>query len=66
MRRQGDTNFYLCEVSSNMIIDATNKGNMSRFINHSCEPNMEMQKWLVELYISPTSVIHTYEHGIFY
>ncbi|TVU49513.1 hypothetical protein EJB05_00826, partial [Eragrostis curvula] len=48
MRRQGHTNFYLCEVSSNMIIDATNKGNMSRFINHSCEPNTEMQKWSVD------------------
>jgi hypothetical protein len=48
MKRQGDTNFYLCEVSSNMVIDATNKGNMSRFINHSCEPNTEMQKWTVE------------------
>ncbi|KAL5205606.1 hypothetical protein ABZP36_033815 [Zizania latifolia] len=48
MKRQGDTNFYLCEVSSNMVIDATNKGNMSRFINHSCEPNTEMQKWTVD------------------
>uniref|UniRef100_A0A0D9XCB9 Histone-lysine N-methyltransferase n=1 Tax=Leersia perrieri TaxID=77586 RepID=A0A0D9XCB9_9ORYZ len=48
MKRLGDTNFYLCEVSSNMVIDATNKGNMSRFINHSCEPNTEMQKWTVE------------------
>ncbi|KAK3133067.1 hypothetical protein QOZ80_6AG0531630 [Eleusine coracana subsp. coracana] len=48
MRRQGHTNFYLCEVTSNMIIDATNKGNMSRFINHSCEPNTEMQKWSVD------------------
>ncbi|KAF8756806.1 hypothetical protein HU200_011022 [Digitaria exilis] len=40
--------FYLCEVSSNMVIDATNKGNMSRFINHSCERNTEMQKWTVD------------------
>nr|CAB3456772.1 unnamed protein product [Digitaria exilis] len=44
---QGDK-FYLCEVSSNMVIGATNKGNMSRFINHSCEPNTEMQKWTVD------------------
>ncbi|XP_062193646.1 histone-lysine N-methyltransferase ASHH3-like [Phragmites australis] len=48
MKRLGDTNFYLCEVSSNMVIDATDKGNMSRFINHSCEPNTEMQKWTVD------------------
>ncbi|CAL5065014.1 unnamed protein product [Urochloa decumbens] len=48
MKRLSDTNFYLCEVSSNMVIDATNKGNMSRFINHSCEPNTEMQKWTVD------------------
>ncbi|XP_044960365.1 histone-lysine N-methyltransferase ASHH3-like isoform X7 [Hordeum vulgare subsp. vulgare] len=48
MKRQRYTNFYLCEVSSNMVIDATNKGNKSRFINHSCEPNTEMQKWTVD------------------
>ncbi|XP_062199248.1 histone-lysine N-methyltransferase ASHH3-like isoform X3 [Phragmites australis] len=48
MRRLRDTNFYLCEVSSNMVIDATDKGNMSRYINHSCEPNTEMQKWTVD------------------
>ncbi|XP_066394087.1 histone-lysine N-methyltransferase ASHH3-like isoform X2 [Miscanthus floridulus] len=48
MKRLNDTNFYLCEVSSNMVIDATNKGNLSRFINHSCEPNTKMQKWTVD------------------
>uniref|UniRef100_A0A453SV54 SET domain-containing protein n=1 Tax=Aegilops tauschii subsp. strangulata TaxID=200361 RepID=A0A453SV54_AEGTS len=48
MKRQRYTNFYLCEVSSNMVIDATNKGNKSRFINHSCEPNTEMEKWTVD------------------
>jgi len=48
MKRQRYTNFYLCEVSSNMVIDATNKGNKSRFINHSSEPNTEMQKWTVD------------------
>lgn len=45
MKGRGNTNFYLCEVSHDMVIDATNKGNKSRFINHSCEPNTEMQKW---------------------
>lgn len=29
------------------IIDAIKYGNLSRFINHSCEPNCETQKWSV-------------------
>jgi len=62
MKRLNDTDFYLCEVSSNMVIDATNKGNLSRFINHSCEPNTKMQKWLVILYICSTSMISIDEH----
>jgi SET domain-containing protein len=29
------------------IIDAGPKGNLSRFMNHSCQPNCETQKWNV-------------------
>ncbi|KAG6467322.1 hypothetical protein ZIOFF_074879 [Zingiber officinale] len=48
MKHCGDTNFYLCEISRDMVIDATFKGNKSRFINHSCQPNTEMQKWTID------------------
>lgn len=41
----GETNFYLCEISREMVIDATHKANKSRYINHSCQPNTELQKW---------------------
>jgi len=29
------------------MIDATRKGNLARFMNHSCNPNCELQKWVV-------------------
>ncbi|KAF5769437.1 putative [histone H3]-lysine(4) N-trimethyltransferase chromatin remodeling SET family [Helianthus annuus] len=48
MKRQGKTNFYLCEINRDMVIDATFKGNKSRYINHSCSPNTEMQKWRID------------------
>jgi histone-lysine N-methyltransferase SETD2 len=31
-------------LKSDEIIDATVKGNIGRFTNHSCEPNCETQK----------------------
>ncbi|CAG9771752.1 unnamed protein product [Ceutorhynchus assimilis] len=39
--------FYFMSLRSDAIIDATMKGNISRFINHSCDPNAETQKWTV-------------------
>ena len=39
--------FYFMALSSEHFIDASNKGNTSRFINHSCNPNSETQKWTV-------------------
>lgn len=49
MKRRGETNFYLCEINRDMVIDATYKGNKSRYINHSCSPNTEMQKWFFSI-----------------
>ncbi|KAK0082876.1 hypothetical protein PV325_009704 [Microctonus aethiopoides] len=39
--------YYFMALKSDQIIDATMKGNISRFINHSCDPNAETQKWTV-------------------
>jgi histone-lysine N-methyltransferase SETD1 len=30
---------YFFRINDHWVIDATMKGNLSRFINHSCEPN---------------------------
>uniref|UniRef100_A0A915J9Y7 Histone-lysine N-methyltransferase n=1 Tax=Romanomermis culicivorax TaxID=13658 RepID=A0A915J9Y7_ROMCU len=38
---------YFMALKTDQVIDATRKGNISRFINHSCEPNCETQKWTV-------------------
>ncbi|KAL3347232.1 hypothetical protein AABB24_021091, partial [Solanum stoloniferum] len=48
LKHSGETNFYLCEINRNMVIDATYKGNKSRYINHSCCPNTEMQRWMID------------------
>lgn len=44
------SHFYFMALNSDEIIDATDKGNISRFINHSCDPNCETQKvrWTTE------------------
>ncbi|KAJ8128242.1 hypothetical protein O1611_g5394 [Lasiodiplodia mahajangana] len=38
--------YYLMSFDQNMIIDATT-GSIARFVNHSCQPNCRMVKWIV-------------------
>ncbi|KAI9740134.1 MAG: hypothetical protein M1818_004885 [Claussenomyces sp. TS43310] len=39
--------YYLMSFDQNTILDATEKGSIARFVNHSCEPNCRMVKWVV-------------------
>ncbi|KAF5725898.1 histone-lysine N-methyltransferase ASHR3-like [Tripterygium wilfordii] len=48
MKHKGAQNFYLFAIGKDLTIDATFKGNASRFINHSCAPNCVMEKWQVD------------------
>lgn len=45
--------YYFMALKSDQIIDATMKGNVSRFINHSCDPNAETQKVSVCIMLQP-------------
>ena len=35
------------KVRNNEVIDAGQKGGLMRFVNHSCDPNCIVEKWLV-------------------
>lgn len=45
-KQSGEENFYMMEISSNYVIDAKFKGSIARFINSSCHPNCETQRWV--------------------
>lgn len=47
MNARGETDTYFMEIDKSRIIDARHAGNKSRFVNHSCQPNCELQKWVV-------------------
>ncbi|GLV35862.1 Nuclear receptor binding SET domain protein [Carabus blaptoides fortunei] len=44
---QKDENYYFLTIDKDRMIDAGPKGNVARFMNHSCAPNCETQKWTV-------------------
>lgn len=41
-------NFYFMKYDKGLYIDAEKKGNMARFMNHSCNPNCQPRKVLVK------------------
>jgi SET domain-containing protein len=44
---KNEVNHYTLSLHSGLVIDSYRIGSLARFINHSCEPNCEVQKWLV-------------------
>lgn len=46
-QEQGEKHFYFMMLQKGEYIDATKKGGFGRFINHSCEPNCYVDKWVV-------------------
>ncbi|KAL3634790.1 hypothetical protein CASFOL_021844 [Castilleja foliolosa] len=45
---QGHKHFYFMTLNGSEVIDACAKGNLGRFINHSCDPNCRTEKWMVK------------------
>ncbi|KAJ2479802.1 hypothetical protein IWW56_002863 [Coemansia sp. RSA 2131] len=44
---EGISHHYFMSIGNGKVIDATRKGCIARFINHSCGPNCVLQKWMV-------------------
>lgn len=44
-QKQRSHEYYMMDLTNDLIVDAKVKGNLSRFINSSCEPNCATQKW---------------------
>lgn len=42
-----DTHHYCLHLDGGLVIDGHRAGGEGRFVNHSCSPNCEMQKWSV-------------------
>lgn len=47
MKYKNSSHHYGMNFYKGLVIDAYQMGNKSRYINHSCDPNSEVQKWMV-------------------
>ncbi|UZJ57294.1 hypothetical protein CBS101457_006614 [Exobasidium rhododendri] len=46
-RETGNYYFLMYDAPAGEMLDGGLKGNVTRFANHSCEPNCKVQKWLI-------------------
>lgn len=44
---KNDVDHYCLHLQGNHVIDASRMGNDSRCVNHSCDPNCHIEKWIV-------------------
>ncbi len=45
--KEGIKHFYFMSLTKSEFVDATKKGNLGGFCNHSCNPNCHVDKWVV-------------------
>jgi hypothetical protein len=71
LRAERRGNRYLFEVSKNRTIDGTSRRNVSRYINHSCNPNSEPVIYQGRVFIKTLRAIKpgeeiVYDYGVDY
>ena len=46
-RERKEKHWYFMALDKEEVVDASRRGGLTRFLNHSCEPNAECQSWTV-------------------